>query len=428
MNPSPAAQFYAFPRVIDLSLDRMREALAVLGHPQDAIAPVVHVAGTNGKGSTIAFMRAIVEAAGQCAHVYTSPHLVRIEERWRVAGRLIETEALAALASEITALSTRVPVTIFEAETIAAFLAFSRTPADYTLLEVGLGGRLDATNVISNPAITAITPVDYDHQDYLGNTIEKIAAEKAGIIKPGVPVIVGPQRDGALAVIKARAGEVGAPVLAFGRDWDAWAERDGMVVQGTDWLLDLPAPALAGAHQIINAGTAVVMARHLGLDDAAIARGVAGATWPGRLQRLKSGPFAKLAGQSGSEVWLDGGHNPHGAQAAARYFGMLAGSHPRRFGLVTAMLSTKDPAGFFDAFKLLAEITVTCAITTSDAGVPAESLAELARTAGLKAQSATSALDALQIVLDALGPGCRVLIAGSLYLAGDVLAQGPALD
>jgi dihydrofolate synthase / folylpolyglutamate synthase len=427
MNPSPAAQFYAFPRVIDLSLNRMRAALALLGDPQTSVPPVIHVAGTNGKGSTLAFLRAMVEAAGQTAHVYTSPHLVRIEERWRVAGTLIRTDALAALASEITALSTTVPVTIFEAETIAAFLAFSRTPADFTLLETGLGGRLDATNVIDAPAITAITPVDFDHQDYLGDTIEKIAAEKAGIIKPGVPVVVGPQRDEALDVIVARAAELGAPVLAFGRDWDAWAERGGLVVQGKDWLLDLPAPGLIGAHQIVNAGAAVVTARALGLPAAAIGQGVASARWPGRMQRLTEGPFAALASDHGSEVWLDGGHNPHGAAAAARHFEALARARPASFGLVAAMLATKDADGFFAAFAGMAKKTVTCPITTSDAGIDAATLAAKARACGLDASQAPSALSALGVVLDQLGPGCRVLIAGSLYLAGDVLSQGPAL-
>jgi dihydrofolate synthase / folylpolyglutamate synthase len=427
MNPSPAAQFYAFPRVIDLSLERMRAALALLGEPQRAIPPVVHVAGTNGKGSTLAFVRAMVEAAGKTAHVYTSPHLVRIEERWRVAGQLIETGALAGLADEITAVSQSVPVTIFEAETIAAFLAFSRTTADFTLLETGLGGRLDATNVIDAPAITAITPVDFDHQDYLGDTIEKIAGEKAGIIKPGVPVVVGPQRDGALAVIEARAQALGAPTLVFGRDWDAWPERDGLVVQGGDWLIDLPAPGLAGAHQTVNAGAAVVIARHLGLPDAAISQGVAAAQWPGRLQRLTDGPFARLAGARDSEVWLDGGHNPHGAAAAARFFQTLSQRRPARFGLVAAMLATKDARGFFAAFSGLAEHVVTCPITTSDAGVDPDTLAEISATCGLQAASAGSPLAALEQVLDALGPGSRVLIAGSLYLAGAVLADGPPL-
>ncbi|MCU0882072.1 MAG: bifunctional folylpolyglutamate synthase/dihydrofolate synthase, partial [Hyphomonadaceae bacterium] len=349
-NPSPAAQFYAFPRVIDLSLDRMRAALSALGNPQDRIAPVIHVAGTNGKGSTLAFLRAMIEANGQQAHVYTSPHLVRIEERWRVAGSLIETEALARLADEITALSATIPVTIFEAETIAAFLAFARTAAAVTLLEVGLGGRLDATNVVNAPALTAITPVDFDHQDYLGDTIDKIASEKAGIIKPGVPVIVGPQRPEALAVIEARAEELGAPLLAFGRDWDAFPDRDGLVVQGEDWLLDLPSPALPGRHQITNAGAAVVLARRFGIPDAAIAKGVASARWPGRMQRLTSGPFAELAACTASEVWLDGGHNPHGAAAAKAHIDALARTRPARFGLVTAMLGTKDARGFFDVF------------------------------------------------------------------------------
>jgi dihydrofolate synthase / folylpolyglutamate synthase len=413
--------FYAFPRKIDLGLGRVLEALDHLGRPHERLPPIVHVAGTNGKGSTVAFLRAIVEAAGKSAHVYTSPHLVTIHERWRVAGELISEADLLAFAEQVKALSLSVPVTVFEAETLVAFIAFAAKPADFTLLEVGLGGRLDATNVVTNPAMTIITPVDIDHAEMLGNTLGAIATEKAGILKPGVPCIVGRQQDEALAAIEARAAEVDAPLHVFGRDWDCFAQRGRLVVQSEDRVLDLPAPSLQGSYQYQNAGAAALAMSYLGLSNDEIGRGVASAVWSARLQRLTQGPFADLARAYEGEVWLDGGHNPHGARAACAH--MMSLEH-RPFGLVAGQLSTKDQTGFFAAFLAANPYVVCVPVRSSDAGVPPQTLAATARQAGLQAVIAATPLEGVATAFAILGQGARILICGSLYLAGDVLSEG----
>lgn len=423
-----AAIFYGFPRVIDLSLDRMRAALAVLGDPHLALPPTVHVAGTNGKGSTIAFLRAMLEAAGRRVHVYTSPHLVRIEERWRLAGTLIAPDRLEALARRVAEAARTAPLTIFEAETVAGFLAFAETPADALLLEVGLGGRLDATNVIPPPALSLITPVDFDHKEFLGDTIGQIAGEKAGIIKPGTPCLVGPQRPGAVDVIEARAAAAGAPLSLFGRDWDAWSERGRLLVQTGDTLLDLSAPALPGRHQIVNAGLAAVAALNLALPDSAIAAGVEQARWPARMQRLKEGPFAQVVQAAGGELWLDGGHNPHGAAAAAAFIETLQARDPRPLGLVFGLLANKDHAGFLQAFAPLAPLASAVPVRSAPGGAAPGDLARAALGFGIAAEAADSPMEGLAALVSRLGPRPRVLICGSLYLAGDVLSAGPVLD
>ncbi|MEN9856319.1 MAG: hypothetical protein RLZZ157_1445 [Pseudomonadota bacterium] len=422
MAGDAAALFYAFPRKIDLGLARVEAALAALGRPQDRVPPIVHVAGTNGKGSTIAFMRAMIEAAGRSAHAYTSPHLVTIHERWRVSGKMIDEAALFGLAQTLLDLSRTIPLTVFEAETVAAFMAFSQTPADFTLLEVGLGGRLDATNVIAAPAMSIITPVDFDHKDMLGDTLAQIGAEKAGILKQGVPAILSRQAPDALAAILARAKEVGAAPLVYGRDWDCYAQRGRLVVQSGDRLLDLPAPSLPGAHQYDNAGAAALAMSHLGLDDATIAAGITRAHWPARLQRITSGPLYDLAHSRNATLWLDGGHNPHGARAAAAFMAQLALKDPRPLGLIAGLMARKDAAGFFDAFTALAPLVACVPITSSDDGMSTEDLARAAHAKGLRAQSALSPIAALQHLLSDLGEGARILICGSLYLAGEVLA------
>jgi dihydrofolate synthase / folylpolyglutamate synthase len=414
--------FYAFPRKIDLGLARVRQALDHLGRPQDHVPPVLHVAGTNGKGSTVAFLRAMIEGAGKMAHAYTSPHLVTIHERWRVAGQLIDEADLLALAQQVQALSADIPVTVFEAETLVAFLAFARTQADFTLLEVGLGGRLDATNVIDKPAMTIITPVDIDHAEMLGNTLALIATEKAGILKPGVTCIVGRQQEAALEAIKVRADQIGAPLLVFGRDWDCFEQRGRLVVQSEDRLLDLPPPSLQGDYQYENAGAAALAMSLLGLDNESIGKGVAQAVWPARLQRLVSGPFGDLARQFEGEIWLDGGHNPHGARAACAHMTKLARTDPRPFGLVAGQLNTKDQTGFFAAFKDAAPFVVCVPVRSSDAGVPPELLAADATHAGLTATVSHTPLAGVKAAFEHLGAGARVLICGSLYLAGEVLA------
>jgi dihydrofolate synthase / folylpolyglutamate synthase len=416
--------FYSFPRKIDLGLERVLAALDRLGRPQDQVAPIIHVAGTNGKGSTVAFLRAMIEGSGRRAHVYTSPHLVTIHERWRVGGRVISEIELQDLALQIKALSGDIPVTVFEAETLVAFMAFAATPADFTLLEVGLGGRLDATNVVEKPAMTLITPVDIDHADMLGATLSLIATEKAGILKQGVTCIVGRQQDDALDAIEARAALVGAPLLVFGRDWDCFVQRGRLVVQSDDRLLDLPLPSLKGAHQIENAGAAALAMSLLGLENDAIATGVSHAVWPARMQHLTSGPYGELARKYEGEVWLDGGHNPHGARAACTYINSLNKTDPRPFGLVSGLLSTKDRSGFFAAFATAKPFVVAVPIASSDAGVAPNDLADQARSFGLEAIVCDDPLIGLDAAFTRLGKGSRILICGSLYLAGEVLAQG----
>ncbi|MBE0552361.1 MAG: bifunctional folylpolyglutamate synthase/dihydrofolate synthase, partial [Rhodobacteraceae bacterium] len=296
------------PKVIDLTLDRVHRLLAALDHPERHLPPVIHIAGTNGKGSTQAMIRAGLEAGGDKVHAYTSPHLARFHERIRLAGELISEPALTALLDECVQKNGPDGITFFEITTCAAFLAFARTPADWTLLEVGLGGRLDATNVVEAPRLCIITPVSMDHESYLGDTVAKIAGEKAGIIKRGVPVIVGPQTEEGLMVIEDRAARLGAPVLAFGQHWNVWEERGRLIYQDENGLLDLPLPNLPGPHQVQNAGAAITALRALGRDGAACEAAVTRAFWPARMQRLRHGPLVDLA--PGVELWLDGGHNP----------------------------------------------------------------------------------------------------------------------
>jgi dihydrofolate synthase/folylpolyglutamate synthase len=424
---SAADLFYSFPRKVDLGLSRVLKALEALGRPQDHVPPIIHVAGTNGKGSTVAFLRAIVEASGQTAHVYSSPHLVTIHERWRVSGRLIEEDYLLSLAQRVRALSDQVPVTVFEAETLVAFLAFAANRADFTLLEVGLGGRLDATNVVERPAMTVITPVDIDHAEMLGHRISLIATEKAGILKPGVSCVVSRQAPEALEAIEARAAEIGAPLLVFGRDWDCYAQSGRLVVQTEDRVLDLAAPSLPGAHQFENAGAAALALSLMGIDNDAISKGVASAVWPARLQRLSNGPYGDIAREFDGQIWLDGGHNPHGARAASAFISALNQDDPRPFGLVTGMLSGKDRAGFFAAFRAASPFVVTVPVRSSDASTVSADLAEIARTAGLQAVAAQNPLQGVRAAFEKLGGRARILICGSLYLAGEVLSAGDPL-
>ena len=295
------------PKIIDLTLDRVWRLLGALGNPQNDLPPVIHIAGTNGKGSTQAMFRAGLEGVGKSVHAYTSPHLARFHERIRLAGELISEEALTQVLDDCYAANDGANITYFEITTVAGLLAFARTPADYTLLEVGLGGRLDATNVIDKPALTVITPVSIDHQQFLGDTLPEIAAEKAGIIKRGVPCIVGPQEDGALDVIEARAERLGAPLMVYGQHWHVTEERGRLVYQDETGLLDLPLPNLIGAHQVQNAGIAIAGLRALGFGEDACEAAVTRAEWPARMQRLRNGPLVKAAGPA--ELWLDGGHN-----------------------------------------------------------------------------------------------------------------------
>ena len=416
------------PKLIDLSLERMWRLLARLGDPQKRLPPVIHVAGTNGKGSTIAFMRAILEASGRSVHVYTSPHLVRFNERVRLGapggGRLVSDEELDATLAECERVNAGEPITVFEITTAAALLLFSRHPADILLLEVGLGGRLDATNVIDRPLASVITPVSLDHPEYLGTEIRTVAVEKAGIIKKAVPVIVAPQSDDALEVIEERAATLHAPLKASGQQWHATEERGRLVYQDDDGLLDLALPKLIGRHQIDNAGTAIAALRAAGLalPLAAFEAGIARAEWPARMQRLTQGRLKALAPPE-SELWLDGGHNADGARAVAAALGDIEERVPRPLVLIVGMLATKDSAGFLSNFAGLARRVIAVPVPRQDKTIPAETLVDIARGVGIPAESRDTLEAALAAVvrLD-LAPAPRILITGSLYLAGEVLA------
>jgi dihydrofolate synthase / folylpolyglutamate synthase len=403
------------PKIIDLTLDRVIRLLAALGHPETRLPPVIHIAGTNGKGSTQAMIRAGLEATGLKVHAYTSPHLARFHERIRLAGALIGEAELSALLDECITANGPDAITFFEATTCAALLAFSRVPADYTLLEVGLGGRLDATNVVETPALTIITPVSLDHQQYLGDTLTLIAGEKAGIIKRGVPCIVGPQTPEGLDAIEARAARLGAPLHVFGQHWHCFADRGRMVFQDEDGLLDLPLPNLPGPHQIQNAGAALMALRLLGRGDAEAA--VTRAEWPARMQRLRHGPLAEAAPEV--ELWLDGGHNPAGGEAVAA---TLAAMPKRPTHLICGMLNTKDIGGYLRPLAEHADSLSAVSIPGEAATLPAEATCAAARTAGIQATEAASVIDALRRIAKET-PTARVLICGSLYLAGQVLRE-----
>lgn len=405
------------PKVIDLTLDRVWRLLAALGHPERALPPVVHVAGTNGKGSTQAMIRAGLEGAGKVCHAYTSPHLARFHERIRVAGTLIAEPDLAALLEECEAANDGAPITYFEITTCAAFLAFARTPADALLLEVGLGGRLDATNVVERPALCVITPVSLDHQQYLGETVAEIAGEKAGILKPGVPCVVGPQTAAGLAVIEARAEALGAPLLVANRDWQAWSERGRLIYQDTRGLLDLPLPNLPGPHQIDNAGAAIAALRALGHDVAACEAAVTRAYWPARMQRLRHGPLVDAA--PGVELWLDGGHNPAAGEALAA---TLAAMPPRPTYAICGMLNTKDIGGFLRPLRPHLVALHAVSIPGEKATLAAHETHAAAGAAAIPASEAAGVAAALAAIA-ASDPLARVVICGSLYLAGSVLRE-----
>jgi dihydrofolate synthase / folylpolyglutamate synthase len=413
------------PRRIDLSLGRIERLLEALGHPERKLPPVAHVAGTNGKGSTVAFLRAMLEAAGKRVHVYTSPHLVHFHERIRLAGTLIDERHLADVLARCEAANGGEPITFFEVTTAAAFLAFAEASADVVILEVGLGGRLDATNVVDRPAITAITPVSLDHRDFLGDTIAQVAAEKAGILKAGVAAVVGPQSDEGRDVIESRAGAVGAKLIRFGVEWSAEPIEQGMRYQGPRGQLDLPRPALAGDHQIVNAGVAIACLGVLAPEAwnaATIARGLADVEWPARLQRLTRGPLAHIVttkAPKGSTLWLDGGHNPDAGRALAKW----AKDDPRPLYLVAGMLNTKDASGFFAPLEPYAQAAATIAIPGAEAGLSAEALAGYALAAGLRARHAPDLETALRQLAALAREPSRFLICGSLYLAGTVLVE-----
>ena len=403
------------PKVIDLTLDRVWRLLAALDNPQNDLPPVVHIAGTNGKGSTQAMIRAGLEAAGKHVHAYTSPHLARFHERIRLAGDLIAEDHLSTVLDECYSKNGGENITYFEITTCAALLAMARTPADYTLLEVGLGGRLDATNVIDSPAVSIITPISIDHEAFLGNTLTKIAGEKAGIIKRGCPVIVGPQTDEAMDVIEATAARLGAPIFAYGQHWHIARERDRLVYQDEAGLLDMPLPNLPGAHQYQNAGAAIAALRYLGFDAAACEAAVSTAQWPARMQRLKRGPVIDAAPDA--EIWLDGGHNPAAGEAIGAH---LASLPKRPTYLICGMLNTKDIGGYLRPMAEQAEHLFAVSIPGETNTLPAQDTANAALTAGMAASTALSVQNAVEEIVR-ITPRARILICGSLYLAGNIL-------
>ncbi|MEX0590418.1 MAG: folylpolyglutamate synthase/dihydrofolate synthase family protein [Xanthobacteraceae bacterium] len=416
------------PKKIDLSLGRIERLLARLGNPEKKLPPVIHVAGTNGKGSTVAFLRAILEAAGLGAHVYTSPNLVRFNERIRLARRgggvHVSDEELAAALSECERVNGGDAITFFEITTAAAFLIFSRHRADVLLLEVGLGGRLDATNVVTNVVAAVITPVSIDHTEFLGATLKEIAGEKAGILKRGVPAVIAHQETEALKMIERMAGKVGSNLSVSGGQWSAHEERGRLVYADEEGLLDLPRPRLLGRHQIENAGTAIATIRATRTFDvptAAFESGMAKVNWPARMQRLSSGRLPPLL-PAGAELWLDGGHNVAGGLAIASSLAELEERVPRPLVLVVGMLGTKDTDGFLACFSDLARHVFAVPVPAEIARTPDE-VAAAANEAGLVAEATSSFEEALRRVAALkLEMPPRVLIAGSLYLAGAVLA------
>jgi dihydrofolate synthase/folylpolyglutamate synthase len=414
------------PKKIDLSLDRVSILLDKLGRPQAALPPVIHVGGTNGKGSTIAFLRAMLEAAGKSVHVYTSPHLVRFHERIRLGrpggGRFVDEAVLAATLAECERVNDGAPITFFEMTTAAAFKLFHEEPADYLLLEVGLGGRFDATNVI-DPLASVVTPVSMDHVEFLGSTIEAIAYEKAGIFKRGAPAIIARQGPAALDVLEREARRVGAPAMVAGQDFHIHEEQGRLVFEDGDGLLDLPLPRLVGRHQHQNAAAAIATLRRvapeIGVD--AIERGLPRAEWPGRMQRLAKGRLVALA-PAGAELWLDGGHNEDGGRALGQAMADLEDKAPRPLIVICGTLATKDTAAFLRAFAGLAQEVLAVPIEGEHAGRPVRDVAACAEKAGIPAaacQGVEQALGYLRARAWAITP--RILIAGSLYLAGTVL-------
>jgi len=410
------------PKLIDLSLGRVKTLLERLGNPETALPPVVHVAGTNGKGSVIAYLRAALEAGGRDVHVHVTPHLVRFNERIRLAGELIPEDDLIALLRECEDANGGEPITFFEITTAAALLAFARTPADILLLETGLGGRLDATNVVKRPALTVITPISIDHQQFLGDTLAEIAGEKAGILKPGVVCVLARQEPEAAEIIRARADGMGVALYEQDRDWTVAADGEGLVYEGPRGSKRLPRPNLVGVHQIGNAGVAVAALdrlRDFPVDQAGLAKGLTEAQWPARLQHLAQGGLAGLL-RPDLELWLDGGHNEAAAAAIAAW---LETEEERPLHLILGMLKTKEASPFLANLKPHVTSLRTVAIPDEEASQSAEELAAQAESLGITARPVSNVAMALgEITSDEAGAG-RVLIAGSLYLAGWVLGE-----
>jgi dihydrofolate synthase/folylpolyglutamate synthase len=418
---------HLFPEVIDLELDRVLRLLDALGRPQDKLKGVVHIAGTNGKGSTIAFIRAILEAAGKRVHVFTSPHLVRFHERISLAGprgaEQISEKDLCAYLLRVEEANGSEPITFFEITTAAAFLAFAESPADYVLLETGLGGRLDATNVVDEPALTVITSISLDHDKYLGSELAQIAYEKSGILKQSVPCIVARQEQETLQVIEDRANELDAPLITHGQSWDVFEQQGRLVFQTDTSLLDLPLPRLQGRHQIDNAGTALAAVRALAgekIGSESLSAGLKSARWPARLQNITDSVLNPHVAQ-GSEIWLDGGHNASAAQALAQSMAEMEERVPVPLHLICGMMTGKDASAFFRHFSGLAQWAATIPVTGKDRAYDEGELAQIAVGAGLDAHAEQGLIQALEASRARTDGPVRILICGSLFLAGQVL-------
>ncbi|WP_417409689.1 bifunctional folylpolyglutamate synthase/dihydrofolate synthase [Hoeflea sp.] len=418
------------PKGFDLSLGRITRLLERLGNPHEKLPPVIHIAGTNGKGSTSAFCRAILEAHGLKVHVHTSPHLVNWHERFRMGagggGRLVADDVLADALRRVADANQGETITVFEILTAVMFVLFSEHPADAALIEVGLGGRFDATNVIAHPAVSVIMSISLDHQAYLGDRVELIAAEKAGIIKSGSPVVIGAQtEEAAREVLIESAERLRCPLSIYGLDFFAVEENGRLAYQDEDELIDLPLPRLAGRHQQSNAAAAIRSLKAAGfkLNERQIAEGLLNVSWPGRLERLTSGRLVDTAMQ-GVELWIDGGHNPGAGKVIAEAMATLNDRDSRPLFLITGMINTKDPVGYFDAFAGMARHVFTVPVSESEAGLDPEFLADTADEAGLTAESAKDVETAIATICknwDGLERPPRILIGGSLYLLGDVL-------
>lgn len=418
------------PKGFDLSLDRISRLLERLGNPQDHLPPVIHIAGTNGKGSCAAFSRALLETSGHRVHVHTSPHLVNWHERYRLAadggGRLVEDKVFADAIARVAKANEGQKITVFEILTAVTFLLFSEYPADAVIIEVGLGGRFDATNVISEPAVSVIMPVSLDHESFLGDRVELIAAEKAGIIKGGCPVVIGAQEsETALQVLIETAERLDCPAFVYGQDFLAFEENGRMVYQDEDGLMDLSPPRLPGRHQFANAAAAIAAVKAAGFEIShrVADKAMANVTWPGRMQKLPQGRLTELA-PKGADIWLDGGHNPGAGVVVAEALAEQEEKNPRPLFLISGMINTKDQSGYFSAFKGLVRHVYTVPVSLSEASVPNDELAIRAVEAGLSAEPVSSVANALMLLRDTWdGPPPRILISGSLYLAGAVLAE-----
>lgn len=421
------------PKGYDMTLGRMRRLLEVLGNPQTRLPPMIHVAGTNGKGSVSAFCRALLEAGGYAVHVHTSPHLVNWHERYRIGakgkpGSLVDDKVLADALRRVAEANAGQAITVFEILTAAGFLMFSELPADAAVIEVGMGGRLDCTNVVDDPAVSVIMPISFDHQAYLGDRVELIAAEKAGIIKKSRPVVIGHQEfDAAREVLVDTADRMSCPAAVYGQDFTAHEEFGRMVYQDEFGLADLPLPRLPGRHQLANAAAAIraVKAAGFPVTEAMMEKAMSSVEWPGRLQKLQEGTLVELA-PPGAEIWVDGGHNPGAGEVIAEAMAAFEERQPRPLYLVVGMLNTKDPVGYFRAFADIAEYVFAVPIRGSDAGLDPVVIASSAYDAGLIAEPAMTVAEALKEIasrqLDDTAPP-RILIGGSLYLAGNVLAD-----